>query len=71
MRSNLTKVMEREGKLEDLERIGEQLEIDAGQFKKNTANLKKKKMWENHRMKLLIGGVVLLVITIIVIILCL
>ena len=38
MRGNLTKIMERDGKLEDLEMKADQLQIDSQQFQVNIIN---------------------------------
>ena len=69
MSSNLTKIMERGEKLEDLESKAEHLEMQSGVFKKNAGRLKQKTMFENHKMKIIGGSVISLIVIITIIIL--
>merc|ERR1712179_751803 len=68
MRGNMTKIMERDGKLEDLEMKADQLHVESQQFQKTTVKVKRRAMLENMKMKLAIGGVVCIVVIIIIII---
>jgi len=69
MSSNLTKIMERGERIEDLESKAEHLEMQAGVFKKNAGKLKQKSMLENHKMKIIGGSVISLIVIIVIIIL--
>merc|ERR1712215_620077 len=68
MRGNMNKIMEREGKLEELELKADQLQIESQQFQKTTVKVKRKAFLENMKMKIAIGGVVCVVIIVIIII---
>merc|ERR1712079_699843 len=69
MRGNVDKIMEREGKPQDLENKAEQLQADSQQFQKTVIKVKRKAWLENMKMKLAAGGAVcflLLLITLII-----
>ena len=68
MSSNLTRIMERGEKLEDLESKAQHLEMQSSVFKKNAGNLKRKNMFENHKMKIIGGSVISGVVIILIII---
>ena len=67
MRGNMEKILEREGKLGELEERADQLEIDAGQFQKTAVKVKRNAIWENQKMKIIIAGVVSVFLLIIII----
>merc|ERR1711944_124829 len=67
MRTNVEKVMEREGKLSHLEDRADALKTGTEQFQRAAVKIKRKHFWENMKMKIIIG-VVLAVIVIIIII---
>jgi len=52
MRGNVDKIMERDGKLQDLETKAEQLQADSQQFQKTVIKVKRKAWLENMKMKL-------------------
>ena len=68
MTKNVESVIEREGKLEDLNERAELLAENAEQFKSNAKAIKKKTMWENMKMKIIIAVVAILLIVIILLI---
>ena len=68
MTKNVESVIEREGKLEDLNERAELLAENAEQFKSNAKAIKKKTMWENMKMKIIIAVVAIVLIIIILLI---
>ena len=71
MRENVLKIQARGEKLEDLEVLSNDLEKNASIFQTNAGKLKKKKMWENNKMKIIIGvALLLLVIILVIVIIC-
>merc|ERR1712001_49182 len=70
MRNNVTKMMEREDKLNDLDRRADNLQNSSIQFASTSRRLKKKMWWENMKMKLVIGGVLVAILLIIIIVIC-
>ena len=68
MNQNINTVLEREGKLKDLEDRAEVLKEGSNQFEKSGLKLKKKMWWENMKMKIIIGVIALLFIVIIIIV---
>ena len=70
MKDNRDKVLEREGKLSDLDTRANNLHEAATKFNTNATAVKKKMWWENMKMKLCIGiSSFVIVILIIIIIL--
>ena len=70
MKDNRDKVLEREGKLSDLDARADNLHEAATKFNTNATAVKKKMWWENMKMKLCIGiSTFVIVILIIIIIL--
>jgi Synaptobrevin len=53
-------------KLESIEVAAEELQQQAGVFKRNANELRKKMWWQNMRMKLIIGFIILAIIGIII-----
>ncbi|EGD76171.1 hypothetical protein PTSG_00877 [Salpingoeca rosetta] len=68
MRDNLTKVIERGEKLDDLDAKAEDLEAEGQRFQNRAGRLRRQMWWQNKRNQLLIGGVILAIIAVIVII---
>merc|ERR1712079_904364 len=68
MRGNVDKIMEREGKLQDLENKAEQLQADSQQFQKTVIKVKRKAWLENMKMKLAIIGAVCFLIVLLTLI---
>lgn len=66
MRTNMSKILEREGKLGELELRADQLQNDTEQFQKTGVRLKRQYYWENMKMKILIGVCVAAIIIIII-----
>merc|ERR1739848_530354 len=66
MRSNVDKIMEREGKLSHLEDRADALKSGTEQFQRAAVKIKRKHFWENMKMKIIIG--VVLAVTVIIII---
>lgn len=66
MKQNMVKVLERDDKLTNLEAKSKDLEQSANRFFKAAAALKRKFMWKNVKMILLVTGVVVLVVGVIV-----
>ena len=68
MRTNVEKVMERDGKLSHLEERADQLQAGTEQFKNAAVRIKRKHFWENMKMKIVIGVVISVIIIIIIIV---
>ena len=68
MKDNVNKVMERDGKLNELDARANILNETSGQFAMNSRKLRKKMWWENMKMKMIIGGVVVVLLIIIIVI---
>ena len=62
MKENVEKVLERDGKLSQLEDRAERLQEGTEQFHKSSIRIKRKQFWENMKMKIIIGVVVLVII---------
>jgi len=58
MKGNLEKIVEREGKLHDLEGKAEKLQMESQQFQKTVIKVKRKAWLENMKMKLAIAGTI-------------
>lgn len=67
MKNNVDKIMEREGKLSDLEGRADQLQAGTEQFHRAAVKIKRKKFWENMKMKIIIGVIIAVIIIIIII----
>merc|ERR1712133_323892 len=68
MRNNVEIVMERHGRLENLDDRASNLVSAAGDFARSGTRLRKKMWWENMKMKLCIGGIIIVVIIIIIVV---
>ena len=69
MRNNVSKMMDREEKLTDLDARASNLEQSSIQFATTGRRLKKKMWWENMKMKICIGGTVVTIVLILIIVL--
>lgn len=67
MKNNVEKVLEREGKLSQLNERSDRLQEGTEQFHRAATRIKKKHFWENMKMKIIIGVVVAVIIIIIII----
>ena len=61
------KVLERDGKLSDLENRAEHLQEGSKQFNASAVRVKRKMFWEDMKMKIIIGSIVAIVIIAIII----
>ena len=64
MNENRDKVLEREGKLNDIENMAGQLNQGADKFYNNANQVRRKMWWENMKMKICIGvsvGIIIIV----------
>jgi len=66
MQENVDIALQNCVKLESIERAAEELQQQAGVFKRNANELKKKMWWKNMKLKLIIAFVILVIIAIIV-----
>lgn len=66
-RDNLEKVLERDGKLSDLEGKCDELQVQSMQFHKTATAIKRKYWWKNMKMWIIIGIVVVVIIAVIII----
>ena len=67
LKENLTKVVERDGKLGTLDERTDQLKEGAQQFQMKTKKLEKQMWWENRKLNLMIGVTVAVVVIIILV----
>jgi len=58
MKGNMNKIMEREGKLQDLELKADKLQVDSQQFQKTVIKVKRKAWLENMKTKLAVAGTI-------------
>ncbi|XP_003387304.1 PREDICTED: vesicle-associated membrane protein 4-like [Amphimedon queenslandica] len=68
MKDNITKVLERGDKLEDLEEKSGELAESASQFRVSSRRLERKMWWKNCKLKLILGGIVGIILLIIIVI---
>lgn len=68
MHENLDKVEERGEKMQDLDKRAELLRSKSQKFSKTAVKVKRRKWWENTKMKLLLGAVILVVVVVLIII---
>merc|ERR1712107_741407 len=68
MRDNMQKVMEREGKLGELEVRAETLQQGSEQFQKTSVKVKRQAWLQNMKMKTAIGGTVVAILVVLIII---
>ncbi|KAM4748174.1 vesicle-associated membrane protein 5 [Rhinophrynus dorsalis] len=68
MKNNVNKVIEREGKLSDMEERSQDLLSMATSFQKTAKTVERHTRWEKYRWYVICGGIVLLIVIIIVIV---
>lgn len=66
MQENVDLALQNCVKLESIEKQAEELQQQAGVFKRSAHDLKKKMWWKNIKMQLIIGAVVLIILAIII-----
>lgn len=65
MQDNVDIALQNCVKLESIERQAEELQQQAGLFKRNANELKKRMWWKNIKMKLILGAIILAILGII------
>jgi hypothetical protein len=65
MQDNVDLALQNCVKLESIEKAAEELQQQAGVFKRNAHELKKRMWWKNLKMKLIIGGIILVILGVI------
>jgi len=66
MQENVDLALQNCVKLENIEKAAEELQQQAGVFKRNANELKKKMWWKNMKMKLIIAAIILIILGIII-----
>ena len=66
MQENVDIALQNCVKLESIEKAAEELQQQAGVFKRNANELKKKMWWKNMKMKLIIAAIVIIILGIII-----
>lgn len=66
MQDNVDMALQNCVKLESIEKQAEELQQQAGVFKRSAHDLKKKMWWQNMKMRLIIGGIVVVILAIII-----
>lgn len=66
MQENVDMALKNCVKLESIEKAAEDLQQQAGVFKRNANELKKKMWWKNIKMKLIIAAIILIILGIII-----
>ena len=67
MKANVEKVLERDGKLGQLEERADRLQEGTEQFHRSAVRIKRKQWWENMKMKIIIGVVAAAVLLILIV----
>ena len=67
MKLNVEKIMERGGKLNQMEERADQLQTGAGNFNQAAVRIQRKYWWENTKMKIIIGVVIAVIVIIIIV----
>ncbi|XP_031569527.1 vesicle-associated membrane protein 4-like [Actinia tenebrosa] len=67
MQNNISKVLDRGAKLDDLQDKSENLETSASQFRVGSRRLQRKMWWQNCRLKLVFAFVVIILLVIIIV----
>ena len=68
LKDDVSKVLERQGKLGALDQRADQLQVDAAQFQKKTKQLETKMLHQNQKLKVIIGVSVALTIVLIIVV---
>lgn len=67
MQNNISKVLDRGAKLEDLQDKSEDLELNASHFRSGSRRLQKKLWWQNFRLKLIFALILVIILIIIIV----
>jgi len=67
MRDNITKVVERQERLDSLQDKTDNLAVSAQGFRRNANRVRKNMWWKDMKMRIIIGIAILVVIAIIVV----
>lgn len=67
MQDNISKVLDRGSKLEDLQDKSEELEMSASHFRSGSRRLQRKMWWQNFRLKLIFAFIVIAILIIIIV----
>ncbi|KXJ19699.1 vesicle-associated membrane protein 4 [Exaiptasia diaphana] len=67
MQNNISKVLDRGAKIDDLHEKSENLEMSAFQFRSGSRKLQRKLWWQNCRLKLVFIFVVIIILVIIIV----
>lgn len=67
MQDNISKVLDRGSKLEDLQDKSEELEMSASHFRSGSRRLQRKMWWQNFRLKLIFAFIVIVILIIIIV----
>ena len=67
MQSNITKVLERENRMDTLNERSELLSSRANEFRISSRNIRRKFWWQNFRFQLVIGAVLMAIIIVIIV----
>nr|ADD38724.1 Synaptobrevin-1 [Lepeophtheirus salmonis] len=66
MKGNVEKMLERDGKLGQLEKRADRLQEGTEQFHRSAVRIKRKQFWQNMKMKIIICVVIFVVLVIII-----
>nr|XP_040576064.1 synaptobrevin-1-like [Lepeophtheirus salmonis] len=66
MKGNVEKMLERDGKLGQLEERADRLQEGTEQFHRSAVRIKRKQFWQNMKMKIIICVVIFVVLVIII-----
>lgn len=67
MQNNISKVLDRGAKLEDLQDKSEDLEMSASHFRAGSRRLQRKLWWQNFRFKLILAFIFIVILIIIIV----
>ncbi|CAH3041964.1 unnamed protein product [Porites evermanni] len=67
MQNNISKVLDRGAKLEDLQDKSEDLEMSASHFRAGSRRLQRKLWWQNFRFKLILAFIFIIILIIIIV----
>ncbi|XP_040190646.1 vesicle-associated membrane protein 2-like [Rana temporaria] len=66
MNTNVDKVLDKNGKISQLEATAEELHAGAKQFQTNTSELRKRPLWKNSKLLVVVGllGIAMVIVTV-------
>lgn len=67
MQGNISKVLDRGAKLEDLQDKSEELEMSASHFRSGSRRLQRKLWWQNIRLKLIFACILIVLLIVIIV----